>query len=479
MKKILIVTSCLVMSVITSGQRTDAQMAKQAQSDYSQLAPPLQTATERQMEVENTLERAQKGDVQAMYDMGMNYAKGYGVNRDTEKAFSWFQHSAEAGLGAGWTEMGRFYKNGTGRAIDYNMAYAYYSKGAAMNHAQGTYMKAYMQYKGFGCNQSYNEAVRTIRKGISLNSLGCMYMLGVCYRNGFGVEMNADSALFWLNKSAKAGFDLASLELRTPTPEYNPGAAEMVERVGKAQKIAQKVDYPLNRFSKIENQLHQEEVNGIFNGYLLLYDWSGAKITEASPVTLDLSLKDGQISGTWKEEGIDESLTLKGVCTADKVIFKDVNFRRPNHYHEEAPLTYNFKEASLQLIKHDGQLILSGNLALYVPSMKEPQQPAQLILMKKATDRDVLDTGSGLISNMSVYPNPFDQQLSVEFTIAHAGKVTLKVTAIDGREYYRSPATELLEGSYHFPIQISPPSGAYVVTLETGGEIKTIQVVKP
>ena len=468
-----------MLSFASIGQRSDTQLIQQAQIESNQLAAPLKAVSAKAIEVENTREKAQKGDAQAMYDMGTYYAKGDGVQANFNNAFTWFQRSAEAGHPAGWTEIGRFYKNGIGRSINYEKGYENYSKGAALNHPQGTYMKAYMEYKGLGCTQSYETSEKTLQKGISLNSLGCMYMMGVCYRNGFGVTMNRDSALYWLNKSADAGFTLSTQELRSRTAEYSPDAVEMVQKVDAAQKIAQKIEYPLNQFTKIPNQLYQDEVTGIFSGYLLMYDWSGTKITEASPITLDVTLRDGVISGLWKEEGIKEILAIQGICTADKVIFKDVNLRRPNHYHQEAPLNYHFKEADLQLTKQDNELILSGNLALYVPALKEPHQPTRLILSKKVTEKDILSKEKEFFSNLQVYPNPFKEQLNVEFTIAHTEKVTVKIIAMDGQIYYVSPTTELQDGSYRFPIQINPPSGTYIVSLSTSTETKSVQVIKP
>ncbi len=478
MNKILLTLACLLCAYVSNGQRTDEQVIQLSQQENNQLSPPLKSAAEKATKIEDTREKAQKGDAEAMFDMGVFYMTGNGVKPDNDQSFYWFQRSAEAGHAAAWTQIGGFHKKGIGRPIDYEKAYEGYSKGAALDHPQGTYMKGYMEAKGLGCPQSYDTSVKTFRKGIAMNSLGCMYMMGLFYRNGFGVTMDKDSARYWLIKSADAGFTLAAQELRSKTAEYAPEVVEIVQRVDAAQKIAKKIDYPLNQFSKIPNQLHQEEVTGLFGGYLIMYDYSGTKIVEASPITLDVVLRDGVINAVWKEDGIAESLALNGVCTADKVIFKGANFVRPNHYHQEAPLTYEFREANLQLVKQDDEIILFGNLALYVPKLKEPQQPTRLILSKKATPTDLLSVKNGLFSNLQVFPNPFEQRLNVEFTIAHAEKVTVKAIAMDGQTYYASPATELQNGSYLFPIQINAPAGTYIVSLSAGTETKSMQVVK-
>jgi hypothetical protein len=155
----------------------------------------------------------------------------------------------------------------------------------------------------------------------------------------FGITENKDLARTWLLKSSELGFYLADLELESVTPEYDPKANNLIARVESARVIAKKTSYPLNQFTKIENRVQNEEINGVFDGFLMMYDYSGTKITEATPIKLDLQTTNDKISGTWTEEGVPMPLSINGFIENGKVIFNGMKYQRPNHYHQENPLT--------------------------------------------------------------------------------------------------------------------------------------------
>jgi hypothetical protein len=480
MKKIILILGIsLSMMVDSYGQRSDEQFIKLSNTEFEKLALPLKNEVEKRIEFEKLMEKVAKGDAQAMFDAGKAYASGTGVKHSSEKAFKLFQQAANTGLSTAWVEMGVYYKYGKGREIDFVTAYNCFSNAANLNDPHGLYSKGYMQYKGLGCSQNYENAIKDFKKGASLNSLGAMYMLGLCYRNGFGVEINSDSAFYWLKKSSDEGYYLSSIELQLKTSEYNPEASELLEKVKAAKNIASNVTFPIGQFSKIENKIQNEEILGIFEGYLVRYDWSGTKMTEVTPLRFDINWVNGSITGIWCEEGQDEPLVINAVNTNEKIFFKNVKYKRSDHYDLDAPFIYDFKEAELQFNKLDNEIFISGNLSLFIPARKEPQQPMSLILSRKKTEptSSVQDSKS-TINNLKVYPNPFSSQLNIEFSLNQAEKVYIKVISIDGKEYYTLPSTNLEKGNFILPLLLEVPPGNYEIILRTDSEIKTATVVK-
>lgn len=60
------------------------------------------------------IQKAQQGDVQAQYDLGVAYDNGYGVKQSDSQSVYWFQKSAEQGLAKAQYNLGLAYYKGVG-----------------------------------------------------------------------------------------------------------------------------------------------------------------------------------------------------------------------------------------------------------------------------------------------------------------------------------------------------------------------------
>lgn len=90
---------------------------------------------------------------------------------------------------------------------------------------------------------------------------------------------------------------------------------------------------------------------------------------------------------------------------------------------------------------------------------------------------DVLELG------LDVYPNPFDNLITIKFELPKSTQVSLKLYSIIGQEVATilSPDTFQPEGSYTFNFDtngLSMPSGMYFIELKTKEFTKTIKLVK-
>ena len=61
---------------------------------------------------------ADRGDVVAMYNLGICYRQGYGCTPDLSKSFYWFRKAAEQGYAFAQYNLGVCYENGEGVAKD-------------------------------------------------------------------------------------------------------------------------------------------------------------------------------------------------------------------------------------------------------------------------------------------------------------------------------------------------------------------------
>ena len=86
-------------------------------------------------QLEETRSRAEKGDAQAQYELGIIYCGGDGVKKDHREAAKWYRAAAEQGHAGGQNAMGRSYLNGEGVAQDLAEAIKWFRLAAAQGYA--------------------------------------------------------------------------------------------------------------------------------------------------------------------------------------------------------------------------------------------------------------------------------------------------------------------------------------------------------
>jgi TPR repeat protein len=78
--------------------------------------------------------RAEKGDAEAQYKLGLRYAKGEGVAQDHDDAVRWYRRAAEQGDVKAQFNLGVCYAKGEGVPQDRVQAYAWFNLAAAQGH---------------------------------------------------------------------------------------------------------------------------------------------------------------------------------------------------------------------------------------------------------------------------------------------------------------------------------------------------------
>lgn len=78
---------------------------------------------------------ANQGDAEAQNRLGIMYANGQNVKRDSAQAVAWFRKSAAQGNANGQYDLGVMYQTGQGVARDNSQAVSWIRKAAAQRHA--------------------------------------------------------------------------------------------------------------------------------------------------------------------------------------------------------------------------------------------------------------------------------------------------------------------------------------------------------
>jgi TPR repeat protein len=121
----------------------------------------------REQKFANTRRLAERGNVEAQYNVGLMYEQGYGVSRDLKKAATWFRKAALQGEASAQYRLGSLYYQGQGVPKDLHQAAEWYNRAAEQ-----------------GCPPAQA-------------ALGNMYLVGA------GVPKDIAKAAYWHKKSVK------------------------------------------------------------------------------------------------------------------------------------------------------------------------------------------------------------------------------------------------------------------------------------
>jgi len=103
--------------------------------------------------------RAEKGDIDAQFNLGVMYYQGRGVTQDYVEAARWFRKAAEQENAGAQFNLGVMYAKGQGLLVqDHVEAARWYRRAADQGHANGQFNLGIMYCQGQGVPQDYAEA---------------------------------------------------------------------------------------------------------------------------------------------------------------------------------------------------------------------------------------------------------------------------------------------------------------------------------
>jgi TPR repeat protein len=124
---------------------------------------------------------AKQGDAPAQASVGLMYARGYGIKKDTEAARKWWTLAAVQNEPGAQFDLGLFYARGNGVAQDYAQAFRWFHEAAMRGHVQA------------------------------------QHNLGMLYHEGKGTRRDPVNAYYWIAIAARQGDDMARKSLQTVT----------------------------------------------------------------------------------------------------------------------------------------------------------------------------------------------------------------------------------------------------------------------
>ncbi|KAI8809481.1 hypothetical protein BJ742DRAFT_225661 [Cladochytrium replicatum] len=148
---------------------------------------------------------AELGNPKGMFNIGICYANGFGVNQNYALAIEWYAKAAEMGHTDALLTLGWSYENGSGVDVDPDKAVYYYKKAAESGNGTAQFNLAVCYEEGFGVEEDPVKAMYWYERAAEQGDSGAAFLLGVAYENGMGVDRDPARAIFWYEKAAEAG----------------------------------------------------------------------------------------------------------------------------------------------------------------------------------------------------------------------------------------------------------------------------------
>jgi len=100
------------------------------------ITPNGLLAEEATESLKETYQKAEAGDADAQFNLGLMYDIGEGVPQDYKEAIKWYSRAAEQGSDRAQHNLGLMYATGEGVPNDYVLAYKWFNLAAAQGNEQ-------------------------------------------------------------------------------------------------------------------------------------------------------------------------------------------------------------------------------------------------------------------------------------------------------------------------------------------------------
>lgn len=141
---------------------------------------------------------AKSGDPIAQLKLAVAYDAGIGIERNIQKAITWYEKSAEQGNAEAQNSLGGIYQAGDGVSQDSKEAVKWFAKAAEQNHPYAQNSLAIRYLSGQGVKKDIVKALYWYEESASNGNIYAFRNLGQIYSTGERVEKNYVEAYKWL-----------------------------------------------------------------------------------------------------------------------------------------------------------------------------------------------------------------------------------------------------------------------------------------
>lgn len=188
----------------------------------------------------------------AQYQMALIYQKGYGVQKNQQKAFDLFSLAAAQNYPEALFSLANMYTEGKHVKKDLKTAFALTEKAASKELAAAQFNLGVMYFNGDGVAQNYLKASRSYRNAADQNYALAQFNLALMYFEGQGVPKSNKQSYIWNIIAYKNGYVLAKKSLEMD--ERNLGTEQIKSAREEADVIRDKIIQRLEQQAKRDSE---------------------------------------------------------------------------------------------------------------------------------------------------------------------------------------------------------------------------------
>lgn len=372
---------------------------------------------------------------------------------------------------------------------DYNLAYQKFNNAATLGSTKAKTYLGYAHYYGWDNTINFTEALFWLQQAAQEEDSNALYTLGYFYLKGFaGLEIDYEVAVtyfeqshnpmakFWLGVCTYLGWgtikdEMLALQLLENSNTYYAQTFLNLINTGVSN-----FNQELLNYNTLQNKLPFYNILDIENtplyGTLFEKDWSNQKIIRTYPVEILFTTNNNDIFITIK---VNNQIIVKPTNLQDNLInLGDLQLQFSNFFEESNPhniLTYSLQNA--HMFQDPTTLEYEIDCNFWVNEFQEPAPPISIKLWG-------IDQINHRIDNtLGAYPNYFQQQFTVGFTLERESEVSAILYDMNGVVVQEHPTANRLQGNHAILFQgntLMP--GNYFMQLTVDNYTFTRQVVK-
>jgi TPR repeat protein len=175
-------------------------------------------AQDKPVDIDALKAQAKEGSTRAMRRLAEMYYAGLGgVEQDFKQALSWYQMLANRKDRRGMTALGTMYARGYGVEKSSERAHAWWLASATSSQggdAGAMYNLGTLYFQGEGVAQDYGQAAEWYRRAASVGHIQAQHNVAMMYHEGKGVTRDPERAYFWMKVAALLGDDESEQALK-------------------------------------------------------------------------------------------------------------------------------------------------------------------------------------------------------------------------------------------------------------------------
>jgi localization factor PodJL len=150
-------------------------------------------------------EAAANGDPRAQYEIGMIYAEGKAVGKDSQQAVVWYETAAAQGFANAQYRLGTAYEHGMGVEKDLEQAKLWYLRAAEAGNRMSMHNLAALLASAPDDQRDFNGAARWFEEAAKRGVVDSQFNLGMLYARGLGVSQDFAESYKWFAIAAAHG----------------------------------------------------------------------------------------------------------------------------------------------------------------------------------------------------------------------------------------------------------------------------------